>query len=592
MIKLLKTALLTIVGVIIGVVLAIIILVAGAASLVAPSLSGETISVSKGSTLEINMDEIIVESPRPQTIDRMLGMSINTRETTLFDMIRAIEFAAVDPKIEAIELRLDGTQAMSLAVASELRLALKKFQNEGGKPIFAYAEEYSQTEYFVASIADEITIHPLGSIEWRGIAMTSLYYGDLLKGLNIEVEVFRPEECIYKSAVEPFTRSSMSEESRAQSQTIVDGMWNRIIKAVAHERGIEERALREVAENEVILDAQQAIKHKFVTGADSDYQPSEKRITLSKYAAFAKSMIEQNSDPNSKNQIAIIYADGVIGVEKDDYRGINAERFTKLLRKAADDKNIKGVVIRVNSPGGGAMAADVIATEVKKLHREKMVIISMGSMAASGGYYMSAPADMIFANTFTITGSIGVYGMMLNLEEAAKIGLNIVSDGVGSAPSADFGSSFRGVNTTERRAIMRGVDNIYTAFKQVVAEGRDMPMAKVDTISQGRIWSGEEAARIRLADHTGGLNTAVSYAFETLNNGETMDIVEILDEPEGWEYLFSSFGNQISALISSAIGLQQFDTPMRERARLQNDMRQIIEMEGGVISYTPLQLRP
>ncbi len=598
MLRFIKTLLLTVAAILFGTFLTIIIIVAAVAAFVAPNMS-ETISVSKNSVLEINMNEYIVDSPRPQDIKDILGLSVMTTEVTLFDMLRAIESAATDDNIKAISIRMDGSQGMSLVAASQLRSALARMREESDKPIYAYAEDYSQIEYYVATVADSIFIHPLGSIEWRGVAMTSLYYGDMLDKLEIDVEVFRPEECIYKSAVEPYTRSNMSTESRSQSKRIVDQLWSTVLKDVAASLDISVTELRRIAQDEIVLDSQEALKHKMVNhiGQLSDYEATLKRaevkfknqrpqtISLAKYATLTQS-IALESESDSDNQIAIIYADGVIGVGEDDYQGINATRLTRLLRKAANDDSIKGVVLRINSPGGGALESDVIAHEVRQLTKKKFVVVSMGSAAASGGYYISAPADVIFADQFTITGSIGVYGLMLNLEEAAQKHLHINSDGVASSPSADFGSPFRAINQSERRAIMRGVDNVYTEFKRVVSRGRDLPMQRVDTLSQGRVWCCTDAINGGLVDYAGGFDSALSYTKEQLDNNKPITFIELVDEPDGWKHIFSSLSGGISSMLLNQLGIG--GKVIDSEKIFSGDLNHLFNIESGIISHSPL----
>ncbi len=588
MMQFLKSTLITLLGVFAGIFLGFILIVV-IASLVASSamkLGSETITLKDNTILEINMDELITSSPHPQSIDKLLGMSFDTKEVTLLQMINALEMAAVNDNIKGVSLRMDGSQPLSLTAASQLRGVLQNFRDISGKPIYAYANDYSQVEYYVASVADSIAINRLGSIEWRGMAMSSLYYGELLKELNVDVEIFRPEACTYKSAVEPYYRTSMSKESRTQSQRIVDQMWGVIVNNVSQSRSLSPQTLERIAEEEVLVDAITARKSKLVTNILTDRGYNEmlerigvqvtdqqpRTITLSELSILATEAIGKITY-NTSDKIALIYAEGVIGVDKDDYTGINAKRLIRLLRKAANDKSIKGVILRVDSPGGGALDADAIALEVLELRKKKVVVVSMASVAASGGYYISAPADYIVADPFTITGSIGVYGMMLDLEKAAKKHLYIYSDGVGSAPSADFGSSFREVNAVERRAIMRGVDDVYDRFKRVVSVERKISMARVDTLSQGRIWCCEDAFAGGLVDYVGGFKSALLFGQSKIGDGEQLEIVEFADEPEGLGYLLSSFGRKVSTSLFGDSALHTLSL-----------------VEGGIITYSPLSV--
>lgn len=600
MLKFIKTSIITLLGIVAGTIFSFILIaiVATAIASSAMNLQNSVVTLREDSVLEINMDELIVTSPTPQSIEKLIGASAGAKEITLLQMFQTLEIAAQDDNIKAVSLIMDGTQTISLDMASQLREALVTMKEMSGKPIYAYAEDYSQVEYYLASVADSIFINPLGSIEWRGVAMSSLYYKDLLDGLNVNVEIFRPEACTYKSAVEPYFRTSMSEESRAQSQRIVDQIWFSMIEEVAESRKIPPIKLQRIAEQEVILDAKVAVGCKMASKMAIRSQYNEalgdvgvrlskqqpRKITLSELALLTDevmSKVEYDSD----DKIAIIYADGVIGVDKSDYSGINADRLIRLLHKAYNDDKIKGVVLRVDSPGGGALAADAIAQEVAALRRKKLVVVSMGSVAASGGYYISAPADYIVASRFTITGSIGVYGMMLDLEQAAERHLHIYSDGVGSSPSADFGSTLRPINSVERRAIMRGVDNVYDTFKRVVAVGRKLKPERVDTLSQGRIWGYLDAFDGGLIDYIGGFKQALLHTQHAITQGDDMSLefVELLDEPEGFEYLLSSVGLKMSWVLfgfGASSGLPLVD----------ETLQQFSQMERGVITHTPLRV--
>lgn len=503
--------------------------------------------VERGSVLEINMDEVITDSPALSPLSSLKSLILGEPPTiSILSTLRALEYAAEDPNVTALSLRLDGGSALSLAQVDEIREALILFKEVSSKPIYAYSEGYSQSNYLLASVADSVMLHPLGAIEWQGVATSSPYYGDLLKGIGVDVEVFRPRECSYKSAVEPYTSSSMSSESREQSQTLVDNFWESIISQVAQSRNLRPVDLREAARTEIIIEAERALQLRMVdaVGYRDQYDSSLERVgvvsrkggglrsvTLGGYSVMVDTNVaSQYTGGEGSSKIAIIYADGVIvdgGVASSSEGDVVSGVVARELRRARLDESVKAVVVRVNSPGGSALAADVIWREMELLRGAKPVIVSMSSYAASGGYYISAPADVILANRYTVTGSIGVYGLMMAYDDAMRQHLLISHDGVVSSPSADLGRTARRVSALERAAIMRGVDEVYDTFREKVARGRELPMAVVNNISEGRIWGGEDALDRGLVDGIGGISKALSIAIERC--GLSTDKVEIVE---------------------------------------------------------------
>ncbi len=549
----------TILGILASVIIfivAISAIVSGVVGVLTPSLA-ELPKV--GTLLEINMGEQIIESPTLTPIVDLSRMALNTAlPTTLFATLSALDAAAEDPNITAISLRLDGEYAISLANIAEIRDALIEFRAKSQKPIFAYAEEFSQSEYYLASIADKIYINPLGGIEWIGVATNALYYGDLLKRVGVKAEIFRPESCSYKSAVEPFISNKMSPESREQNQRIVDSYWGMIVDEVAVARSIAAATLRSIAENEIVVEPQSALDNKMVTniGYRDQYDAALREvgiveddsklrtITLADYAWQIESQTEKLMALSTNKKIALLYAEGTI-YDGDEAAPTQLEvvsgDLVRQLRWARNNDEISAVVLRVNSPGGSALASDVIWREMMLLRNEKPIIVSMGSYAASGGYYISSPADIILANRYTLTGSIGVFGAMFAYEESLRENLHIAIDGVVSSASADFGFSPREISPIERAAVMRSVDGVYATFKERVAEGRNLSPAVVAVLSGGRVWCGKEAVDCSLADALGGLKGALALAAD--RGGVAVDAIEVVGyqgEMSDWELLVNS----------------------------------------------------
>lgn len=400
---------------------------------------------------------------------------------------------------------------------------------------------------------------------WYGLSWNTMFYKGLLDKLGVKAEVFRPTACKYKSAVEPFILDRMSDANRRQMQQVVNSLWETINRSVSESRGIAVGELNRIADGLEVTLPEEALRHGFVDslvyedymqevfasyGIESGSRGEYEFITLGDYATQLRADLKNVSS----SQVAIVYADGAIvdgdGTGKDVYGNTLAE---KLARVRRNDK-VRAVVLRVNSPGGSALASDVIWREMELLRAEKPVIVSMGAYAASGGYYISCPADVIVADRMTLTGSIGVYGMYLDAGAALKDKLGITFDGVRSNTSADMGF-MRPLSPVERSVIMRGVDKVYTTFTRNVAAGRNLPLAKVLEIAQGRVWSGEDALGIGLIDTYGGLYAAIAIAADKAELGDDYRVTEVFDEPMDLPLLFQFFGAQLrSSFTRSELG--------------------------------------
>ncbi|MFI3303635.1 MAG: signal peptide peptidase SppA [Rikenellaceae bacterium] len=566
-----KQFLATIAAIVASIVIFIVALVIVVSVSIGVITSQSSEPIQKGSVLEINMDQLIVDAPDLSPIAPLKNLlSGAAPQVSMVDLFRALEFAAGDKNITALSLRLDGDEHISLANASEMRDLISNFRLMSAKPVFAYAENYSQVEYLLASVVDSMYIHPLGSIEWQGVAVNTLYYGDLFEKVGVEAEVFRPESCRYKSAVEPYIRSDMSIESREQNSNIVNTFWDSILSEVSISRKVSVEELRRVAKDQIIVEAKEAKQRRLVdvVAYRDGYDAALERLgvvrgeggklrttTLANYAYSVRSAIEEESRSivGGANKIAIIYADGVI-VDGDIPSASGGEVVSgvvaRQLRRARLDKDIKAVVVRVNSPGGSALAADVIWREMDLLQRVKPVIVTMGSYAASGGYYISAPADVILTNRYTLTGSIGVYGVMFAYEDALRRHLHISTDGVVSEPSADFGRVARGITPIERAAVMRGVETVYDKFQECVVKGRKLSPAVVSTLSGGRVWCGKESVGCGLTDGVGGLREALSIAVDRCDMGN--DVIELVEYGSEYDNLTSSFGGYLLSNITAS----------------------------------------
>lgn len=551
-----------------------------------------TVTVKEGSILRIDFSEVINDAP---SSDPLAGFDFrtlqSTRQLSLLKVLRTLEAAAVDDRIEGIYLRMNGTGGVTgTALIEELREAIELFK-QSGKFVVAYNETYSQGQYYLASAADRIYLQPEGGMDWAGLSTSLMFYKGLFDKLDLKAEVFRPTVCKYKSAVEPYILDRMSEANREQMQALVDSMWGTIAEAVAASRGIDVERLNEIADKLQVTLPEDALKYGFVDGllyedqmkevfaelgVEDDGEGNYDFVSLGDYA----SMVGVDLDNLGADRVAVVYADGQI-VDGEGYG--DAVYGNSLAAELADvrrDEKVKAVVVRVNSPGGSALASDVIWREMELLRAEKPVVVSMGSYAASGGYYISCPADVIVADRLTLTGSIGVFGMFLNPIDALKNKLGITLDGVKSNASAGMGS-VEPLTPAQRASIMRGVDKVYETFTQDVAAGRNLPIEKVLDIAGGRVWSGSDALGIGLIDAYGGLKTAIALAVDKAGLGENFRVVEVTQQPSGLAAMLSTLNVSVrKAFVRSEL---------QELFGGYDRVQRLLRMQG-VLMYSPYEV--
>ena len=551
----------------------------------------KSVAVYPESILKIDFSEMLTDAP---SSDPLAGIDVMTFQSmpqlSLFSTLRALEAAAADDRIKGIYLRMNGMGGIAgTALLEELREALETFK-QSGKFVVAYNETYSQGQYYLASVADRIYLQPEGGMDWSGLASNVTFYKGLLDKLDLNVEVFRPTACRYKSAVEPFILEKMSPANREQMQALVNSMWATISGDVCAARGIDSVEMRRITDNLEVTLADEALKYGFVDellyedqmedvfaglGVESD-GGDYRFVTLGEYAAQVGADLKNIS----ADRVAIVYADGQI-VDGEGYgQEIYGNTLAAKLADVRRDEQVKAVVVRVNSPGGSALASDVIWREMELLRAEKPVIVSMGSYAASGGYYISCPADVIVADRLTLTGSIGVFGMILDPREALKNKLGITIDGVQSNKSSDFLG--KGPLTPVQRAmIMRGVDRVYTTFTNDVAEGRNLPIERVLEIAGGRVWSGEEALEIGLVDACGGLKTAIALAVDKAELGENYRVVEVTEQPTGLAAVLASLSRSVRASFTRS----ELGGMMKEYEAVREALSQ-----QGIVMYSPYRV--
>ena len=538
--------------------------------------------------LKIDLADMIVDAPSADPLAGIDLMTLQTRrQLPLLKVLQTLEVAAADDHIRGIYLRMGFNENVAgTALLEELRAALAEFR-ASGKFVVSYNENYSQAQYYLASAADRIYIQPEGGLSWYGLSSNTMFFKGLFDKLDLRAEVFRPTACRYKSAVEPFILDGMSPANREQMQALVDSMWGTISSEVCASRGIDSLDMRRMTDNLEVSLASEALAHGFVDGilyedqmedvfAELGLSEDYDFISLGDYA----SMVGVDMNNLSADRVAVLYAQGQI-VDGEGYgEEIYGNTLAAKIAELRDDERVKAVVVRVNSPGGSALASDVIWREMELLRGEKPVIVSMGSYAASGGYYISCPADVIVADRLTLTGSIGVFGMILDPRDALKNKLGITFDGVRSNTSSDFLTTGP-LTPLQRGMIMRGVDQVYGTFTEHVSEGRNLPLERVLEIAGGRVWSGQQALGVGLIDTYGGLKMAIAMAVDKAGLGENFRVVEVKDQPTGIAAVLSS----LNVSIRKAFTRSEVEPLMEEFRTLREALSQ-----QGILMYSPYRV--
>lgn len=509
-------------GVFLAFFLGIIVLVGMIAALVSSSDSKKEAKVEPNSVLHINFEAQINDRSSNNPFENFdFGSMSGKQGIGLNDILENIEKAKTDDNIKGIYIDLQSVPA-GIATIEEIRNKLIEFK-ESKKFIVAYSEVYTQGAYYLASVADEVWLNPEGLIEFKGLGAQVMFFKGLLEKMEVEPQVIRYGK--FKSAIEPFILDKMSEANREQTMKYMGSIWNNIVKGIADSRGLTPAQLNLIADSALVQNAKDAVEQKL---ADKLYYKDQvlddlkdrcgledakklKLVSMVKYKDAPKAKKEGDKGL-AKDKIAVIYASGSIEGGEGDDQTIGSDRISKAIRKARLDENVKAIVLRVNSPGGSALASDVIWREVVLAKAVKPVVASMGDVAASGGYYISCAADTIVAQPNTITGSIGVFGLLMNLKNLMNNKLGVTVDTVKTNHYADLGSAFRPLTQAERDIIQNSVNEIYGSFISKVAEGRGMKVADVDSIGQGRVWSGYDAKGLGLVDVLGGMEDAIEIA--------------------------------------------------------------------------------
>lgn len=461
----------------------------------------------------IRISEQNIDDPF-SSINPLQGTSGKTQG--IYSLIRSIDKAATDPAIKFIYMNLSSLNA-GITHTEELRSALERFRTSG-KPVIAYADNFSQPAYYLSTVADKIYLSPTGMLPLTGVSISTIFFKDLLDKLGVEVQLVRHGK--FKAAAEQFISNKMSPENREQLQAYVNAVWSTWASQIASAREIPVEKINLLADNLSLSTAQDALEaglvdellykdqliEKLTTLFGVEDEKDLKMITTTNYDKATHKV-----DFKEKNKVAIIYANGDIIMGKTE-NNIASDSFMEHISKVRKDSTIKAVVFRVNSPGGSAQSSDIIERELALLMENKPVVVSMGDYAASGGYWISAKANKIFTNNTTLTGSIGVFSMVPNFQKAMNKHLSVNAESVNSNKYSDLMSGYRPLESAESEFLRSAVEKIYTDFINLVAQGRNMTPEKVDEIAQGRVWAGKDALGIGLADQKGGLYDALLSA--------------------------------------------------------------------------------
>lgn len=522
------------------------------------SFETKPMAVESNSVLHMSLDSRIAEKGQTKfsgstfSIDKSIGLA---------DILHGFETAKKDDKIKGVYLELEGASC-GYATAREIRNAINDFE-KSGKFVIAYnsGEVITLKQYYIASAADENYGFPSSNMEFLGLGAELSFFKNTFDKLEIEMQIIRGSGNDFKSFVEPYFRENMSDSSRVQMERYLTSMWSDIRKDIAKDRKLNPEKLDELAENADIKSVKEAVAHKLMDGAkykDEILALLAKKagtkkgnsVELFAFEKYAKKRFQQNQILSAEDEpnVAVIIGEGAVTRSGD---GLTSKQICKLFRQARNNKSIKTIVFRVNSPGGSALASDEIWREVQLTNKTKKVVVSMGDVAASGGYYIAAPASYIFAEPTTVTGSIGVFGMIPYTGKMLENKLGVTFDRIATNKHAVMTSNRR-LTEEELTIIQKGVDEIYVQFKTVVAKGRGLTMERVQQIARGRVWTGVDAKKIGLVDELGGIKDAIAYAAKQAKIKDVKVLYyPLVKEDKLGDLLEQISGEEESASISS-----------------------------------------
>ena len=555
-------------------------------------------TVKDKSVLVLDLSMKITDSePNSSQLFQKTFSGAEENNITLRKVVETLDKAGRDQKI--VGIYIDGTNANSAvgyASLKEIRQALEKFRKTG-KKIIAYSTDWSEKEYYLSSVANQVIVNPMGVMEMNGLSSQPMFLAGAFEKYGVGVQIVRVGK--FKGAVEPLILNKLSPENREQTQKLLDDVWGEWRKSVGASRNILPQKLQAIANSQSILEATEAKSNSLVdtiayedqvftdlkklTG-DSKKDQTFTKISLADYAEVP------GKSSNSDHKIAIVYAEGEIVNGSGNEGQIGGDNFAKIFSKIRQNDQIKAVVLRINSPGGSATAAEIMQREIKLTRQVKPVIVSMGDVAASGGYWIASDSNRIFAQANTITGSIGVFGVLFN---GQKLGNNngITWDSVKTAQYADQQTISRPKSPQELAVYQRSVDRIYNLFLQKVSQGRKIPTAKVAEIAQGRVWSGTAAKQIGLVDEIGGLNVAIEYAAKQAKLGNDWELQEYPRVSTFTERLFGKKLDETKAKLGIEKTQTNTSNPLiNELGKLQQEIKTLQTMNDPQGIYTRLPI--
>ncbi|MDD2595339.1 MAG: signal peptide peptidase SppA [Bacteroidales bacterium] len=538
-------------------------------------------AIPKSAILKLDFKTPVSEQSSEQFKFNPLTMGANfSNSISLLSVIKAIEEAAKDPAIKFIYMTPE-TLNMGISQAEEIRSALKKFR-DSGKAIVSYSTQFNNGNYYMASVADKVMFNSYGDAYIGGLSTNILFFKDLLDKLGVNMQLIRHGK--FKAAAEQFIKSDISAENREQNQVMLNSIWGSWSEEIAESRGFSSENFNKWIDNLEITDSHSLIERHLIDQACYQDEVGEylcslfdvkdtKDLQFISIEKYAQAKVKPNV--RAKSKIAVLYASGEIVIDGGD-NNISGIKFAKTLEKVRKDSTVKAVVLRVNSPGGSAQAAEMINRELGLLKQVKPVIASYGDYAASGGYWISAKSDKIFTNNTTLTGSIGVFSLVPSVGNALNKNFHINNVSISTNKHSDALSGMRQMDEAELKYMQGTVERVYTDFTELVSEGRNLPVEKVDEIGQGRVWAGADALTIGLADTKGGLIDAIEYAAVTVNLAD-YQIVEYPVLKSTYEKLMESFSqtktsieilNDPVILIEKAYSSLKEETKITQYARL------------------------
>ncbi len=544
-------------------IILIMIVFAGMMASLAKMTEKEGVSIKPHTVLQIKWKTPILDRSSQNPFEAFDFSTMKAKKPVgLNDILKNLDKASKDPNVAGIFLDMETIPA-GIATTEEIRNKLLDFK-KSGKFIVSYANNYDQKAYYLATVADKIYLNPEGLVLFKGLNAQVMFMKNLLEKLDVKMQIIRGPNNKFKSAVEPLMYDKMSAANREQTKVLLNSIWGKILKSLSETRKIPVSKLNQLADQLALSNAKQALEYHFVDGLlyrdqmidslkkDAGIKADAKLASVSfgKYLNV-KSNVKKESKKINRNSVAVIYALGEISQGKAKDNAIGSATLAEAIRQARTNKHVKAIVMRVNSPGGDAQASEIIRREVELAKKAKPFVVSMGDVAASGGYWISTEGQKIFAQPTTITGSIGVFGIIPNFKGLMNKKLGITFDKVMTNKNADFIDVMSPMNDLQKAKLNASISRIYDNFTSLVARTRHLRKTYVDSIARGRVWSGQDALKLGLVDTIGGLQSAIAFAAKKADVGKNYRITEYPKRKEFFQQLMEELSGQAQARILS-----------------------------------------